>query len=48
MADEAAAALAALTVAPTVEAKKPYYEKRVALFQKYKAREAEAIEKVQP
>lgn len=30
----------------TVESKKPYYEKRVTLFEQYKARELENIEKV--
>ena len=45
MADAAAAALKALEIAPGVESKKPYYEKRVRLFEEYKARALAEIEK---
>lgn len=52
MADAAAAGVAKMSldgfveVPNTVESKKPYYEKRVKLFEQYRAREAENVAKV--
>lgn len=52
MADAASASLAKMSldgfveVPNTVESKKPYYEKRVKLFEEYRAREAQNVEKV--
>ena len=42
---DVADSLAALDIAPGVESKKPYYEKRVRLFEEYKARALADIEK---
>jgi threonyl-tRNA synthetase len=43
-ADEAAKKLKALSFAETVASKKPFYDKRVALFDTFKARAAAALE----
>ena len=44
MADEAAAKLKGLSFADAVAAKAPYYAKRVALFEQFKARSVTALE----